>query len=312
MRRSGSTRTAIEERDLERLLDVRPVEHRDAALIEGLHHDVAAGNRNQRAVVRDAVLGVGLRCRDLVVAVEHQLALLDREERVAAPLRAIGRPALRTAAAAPLVGEQHLGAVVAERRRVPQCHVRVAGEVHAHRVRRFADVEQQAVADARAAGETDRRIQRDVVALVRARRWAAVAAASAAAATPGRRRRTGCARSARRRRRRRACRATGHDRTTRRAASTCRRGPASAIAAAARAAAARRIRLVVRRALRVARRARETLEDLRAVHDLRVLRRLQRHLDDSMRNCDAVRIDAVGDAVRPSLQPGARRTIPEM
>ena len=35
---------------------VGPVEHRDAALVPRLHHDVAAGNRDQRAVVRDAVL----------------------------------------------------------------------------------------------------------------------------------------------------------------------------------------------------------------------------------------------------------------
>ena len=92
-----------------------------------------------------------------------------REDRVGAPLRRIGRAALRLAAAAPLVGEQHLGAVVVERRRVPVREVRVGDGGDAHGMRGIADVEQQAVALARAAGEADRRIDRDVVALRRAR-----------------------------------------------------------------------------------------------------------------------------------------------
>ena len=77
------------------------------------------GTGNQRAVVRDAVLRVGLRRRHLVVAAEHQLLVDDVEDRVGAPVRQIGRAAARPRAAAPLVGEDDLRAVVVERGRVP-------------------------------------------------------------------------------------------------------------------------------------------------------------------------------------------------
>ena len=53
---------------------IGPVEHRDAALIPRLHHDVATRNRDQRAVVRHAVLLRRLRRRQLVVALELHLA----------------------------------------------------------------------------------------------------------------------------------------------------------------------------------------------------------------------------------------------
>ena len=69
-------------------------------------------------------------------------------------------------------------------------------DVDADRMRRFADVEQQAEARARAAGQTDLRIHRDVVALIRTgrrsrgrgRRAPAAAAAPGAPAAPARRR----------------------------------------------------------------------------------------------------------------------------
>ena len=107
----------------------------------------------------------------------------DREDRVGAPLHLVGRPAARRGAAAPLVGEQHLRAVVAERRRVPEREVRVGDGGDALRVRRIADVEQQAVAAARAAGVADRRIDGDVVALRRS--LANPRATAAARATAG-------------------------------------------------------------------------------------------------------------------------------
>src|SRR4051812_22059596 len=65
---------------------------------------------------------------------------------------------------APFVGEQHLGAGVVEGRRMPVREIRVCHRGDAHRVRGIADVEQESVAFARAAGEPDRRIHRDVVA----------------------------------------------------------------------------------------------------------------------------------------------------
>ena len=123
------------------------------------------GDRDQRAVVGHAVLLRRLRRRQLVVALELQLAVREREDRVGAPLLRIGRAALGLAAAAPLVGEQELGAVVVEGGRVPVGEVRVGHGGDPLRVGRIADVEQQAVALAGAAGQTDRGIERDVVAL---------------------------------------------------------------------------------------------------------------------------------------------------
>src|SRR5690606_25964196 len=68
-------------------------------------------------------------------------------------------------APAPLIREQDLGAVVAEGGGVPVGEVRVRDGDEALRVHRVADVEQQAVALARAARQADGRIDRDVVAL---------------------------------------------------------------------------------------------------------------------------------------------------
>ena len=115
--------------------------------------------------MRDAILQRRLRHRQLVIALEPHLSVLDGEDGVGAPLYGVGRAALRLAAPAPLVGEQDLGPVVVERRRVPVGEVRVTHRADANRVDRVADVEQEAVAPARAARQAERRVQRDVVAL---------------------------------------------------------------------------------------------------------------------------------------------------
>ena len=76
------------------MLRVREVHDRDAALIPGLHFDVAARNRDERAVVRDTVLAVALRRRQLVIAREVQLVILQVEDRIGAPLvRIVGAAA---------------------------------------------------------------------------------------------------------------------------------------------------------------------------------------------------------------------------
>src|SRR6266566_2294720 len=98
---------------------IGPVEDRDPALIPRLHHDVAPGNRNQGPIVRDAVLVRRLRREHLVIALELHLAVLEREQRVRAPVRVVVVAALGLPAAAPLVREQDLGAGVVERRGVP-------------------------------------------------------------------------------------------------------------------------------------------------------------------------------------------------
>src|SRR5687767_10619809 len=107
---------------------VGPVEDRHAPLVPALHHYLAARDRNQRAVVRDAVLERRLWCRQLVVAVEHHLVVLDRKERVGSPLRLVGVAAAWRVAAAPFIGEEDLLAVVTERRGVPERHVLIGHE----------------------------------------------------------------------------------------------------------------------------------------------------------------------------------------
>ena len=72
-------------------------------------------------------------------------------------LFAVVGAALGAAAAAPFIGEQQLGAVVVERRRVPVGEIRVRDREQAPRMRRVADVEQQAVPRAGAARQADRR-----------------------------------------------------------------------------------------------------------------------------------------------------------
>src|SRR5690606_34017479 len=118
-------RTAIEERDLHRIARIREVDDRDSALVPRLHEDVPPRYRYQGAVVRHAVLLLGLRRRHLDVAAKLELTVDDVEYRVRTPVLWVGRAAARTRAAAPFVGENDLCAVVAERRGVPVREARI-------------------------------------------------------------------------------------------------------------------------------------------------------------------------------------------
>src|SRR5437870_9393521 len=114
----------------------------------------------------------------------------------------------------------------------------------------IVDIEQKTEAAARAAGEADLRIDRDVVTLIRTRRWTLIAAARSVggAASP--------------------------------ALSARRRGSRRGLAVA----------LILRGALLVARRHRQTLEDARRAHDRRALRRTQRDLDHFQPETRGIRI----------------------
>jgi hypothetical protein len=96
--------------------------------------------------VGDAVLLLGLRRGHLEIAAEAQLAIDDVEDRVGTPGRKIFCAAARPDSAAPFIGEQDLGAVVVERRRVPVGEVLVGGIGQAFGPLGVADVEQDAVA----------------------------------------------------------------------------------------------------------------------------------------------------------------------
>ena len=110
-----------------------------------------------------------LRGGQLVVALEVHLPVDNREDCVRAPLRLIGRAALRLSAAAPLIREQDLCSVVVERRRMPVREIRIGRGSNANGIRRIANIEQQTVASARATGQTNSRIHRYVVTLGRTR-----------------------------------------------------------------------------------------------------------------------------------------------
>ena len=122
----------------------------------------------------DAVLLERLRRGHLVVAAEHELLVDDVEDRIRAPAELVGHAAACGSAAAPLVREHDLRAVVRERRPVPVRVVRVGDGVDPLRVGGIADVDQQAVALAGPGGQPDLRIGRDVVARIRDRRRAPV------------------------------------------------------------------------------------------------------------------------------------------
>src|SRR5262249_37804855 len=111
--------TTIEIANFNRMLRVGEVHQRDAALIPTLHRNVSARDRNERAVVRNAVLAVALRCRHLVVARKIQLLILQVEDRICTPLVRIVRAAARTESAAPLVGEDDFLSIIRKRSRVP-------------------------------------------------------------------------------------------------------------------------------------------------------------------------------------------------
>ncbi len=126
-----------------------------------------------------------LRGRQLVEAVAGQGAVRDGGDHIGAPGRRILGPATRADAAAPLVGEDHLVAGVVEGRRVPVGHVRIEHLRGPRRVLRIGDVQQDAVAAAGAARQSDLRIDGDVVALVGLGRVLAGDAGTAAAPQTG-------------------------------------------------------------------------------------------------------------------------------
>ena len=128
------------------------------------------GNRDQRSVVGHAVLEFRLRRRHLVVRGQRQLAVRQREDGIGAPVHRIGRAATGLSAAAPLVREQDLGAGVVEVGGMPEGVVRIADGVDADGIHGVGDVQQDSIAGTRPGGQPDGRIDRDVVALVGARR----------------------------------------------------------------------------------------------------------------------------------------------
>ena len=178
-------RAPVVERDLGGFGRVGPIEDRNPALIPPLDHHIAAGNRNQRAVVGNAILERRLGGRHLVVALELHLPVDDREESVGAPLVLVGGAATGRRPATPFVSEENLRAVVAEGGRVPERKIRIRRGGNPNRMGHVADVEQKTVAAAGTAREADGRIDGDVVTLGRAATGAGLGRTRRAVGRPG-------------------------------------------------------------------------------------------------------------------------------
>ena len=182
---------AVEIGDFLRPRGIGEVHDRHAALVPGLDHQIAAGHRDQIAVVGHAVLRPGLGGRQLEEALADEAAVLDRGDQVGAPGGRVLGPAARRGAAAPFVREQHLVPGRVEGGGVPVGHVRIEQLGHPRRVLRIRDVQQDAVAAARAGRQTDLGIDGDVVAVVG--RAAFLPRDAVAAALPQARHRAGLA-----------------------------------------------------------------------------------------------------------------------
>ena len=159
-------RPAVEVGDLKGSRRVREIDDRQSALVPGLHENIAAGNRQHRAVVRHAVLLLDLRRGNLEVAAKFEPPVHDVVDGVGAPVHRIVASTARPAAAAPLIGEQHLVAVVVKRGGVPVGEAAVADVIDAHGIQRIADVENNAVARAGAGRDLPRGKHGDVVTLI--------------------------------------------------------------------------------------------------------------------------------------------------
>ena len=129
------------------------------------------GTGIERAVVRDAVLLLGLRRRQLVVA--RRTSACDRRCRRWRSRPRSGRSVARQRGRVPPPHSSvkiTFDAVVVEGRRVPVGEVLVDHVIEAHRLHRIRDVEQDAVARAGAGSQAQLREDRDVVALIGLRR----------------------------------------------------------------------------------------------------------------------------------------------
>src|SRR6202035_5680751 len=92
------------------------------------------------------------------------------EDGIRSPLVWIVRTAARAKPTAPLVGEHDFAAIVRKRSRMPVGIVWIIDRIQAFRMYGIFDVEHDSVAGARPRRQSDRRVHRDVVALVCIRR----------------------------------------------------------------------------------------------------------------------------------------------
>lgn len=114
----------------------------------------------------DAVLQIRLRRRHFVIGRQRQLAIGEVEDGVGTPVHRVGDATAGLSSAAPFVGEQDFGAIVAECRGVPVGVVGIADGIDAFGIDGVGDIQQDSIARAGAGGEPDGGVDGDVVALV--------------------------------------------------------------------------------------------------------------------------------------------------
>ena len=89
----------------------------------------------------------------LVMTLKNQFAVDDIVDRVSSPSEWVVGATARAGAAAPLIRENHFGAVVVEGGRVPVGKACIGRDINALWASRITDVEQDAVTGARASSE---------------------------------------------------------------------------------------------------------------------------------------------------------------
>src|SRR5262249_49493174 len=139
-------RPAIEVGDLSWMGCISEIHDGDTTLVPGLYFNVTAGNGNERAVVRYAVLRIALGSRQLVIAGKFQLVILQIENRVRAPNIRVIRPATRAKSAAPFIGENDFLSIIRKRSRVPVCIVWIIHCIHSLWIRRIFNVQENSIA----------------------------------------------------------------------------------------------------------------------------------------------------------------------
>ena len=117
--------------------------------------------------MRHAVFQFQLRGGHFEIAPEFQLAINDVVNGIGAPGQGVMGAAARAAAATPFIGKEHLGAVIVESGRMPVGKALVGDGVNTRRLSWVGNIENDAVARARAGGDPGLGKHRDVVALVR-------------------------------------------------------------------------------------------------------------------------------------------------
>ena len=114
-------------------------------MVPGLHKNIPAGHRDNRPVVRHAVLCFSLWGGHLEVTAEYQFAIDDVIDGICSPGEGVVGSTSWAGTTPPFIGKQHLAAIVVEGRGVPIGEARVTHRINALRCSRVGDIKQNPV-----------------------------------------------------------------------------------------------------------------------------------------------------------------------